>query len=530
MTTGTVADMLMANGVLPDGGLTERGLTAAFVLLIPVVVPALAAGLASLLGWRRSVAWAAVAASATVLLAGVVAAVATVDGSALAVGGLLRADALTAVMLLVIGGVSVIATWASVGYIDGELVTQKTTASGARRYAILVPLFISTMAGTVLAANLGVMWAGIEATTIVTAFLVGHHGGRRAIEATWKYVIICSVGIALAYLGTVLVYYASQHSGGADGFKGTLDWTTLVAHADRLDPGVMRIAVVLLVLGFGTKVGLVPLHSWLPDAHSEAPAPVSALMSGVLLSVAGYALLRYRVIAAVALDPAFIRTLLLVVGIGSVAFAASMMIAQRDYKRLLAYSSMEHMGLVAIGMAVGTPLAIAALLLHVLGHGLAKAVLFCASGQVLEVTGTTRMDGVRGLLVRRPVLAGLFALGFAALLGLPPFSLFGSELALARATAGAGLSWVVGVSLVLLLVVFIAMARPVAGMILGPYDATEQGEIGERDARMGAATVAARPAASVVPLVLGLVALVAIGVAAPLDGLLESAAAIVGTR
>lgn len=525
--------MLMANGLLPQGPLPDRGVTAAVVLLVPVVVPALAAGLAAVLGWRRWVAWVAVAASAAVLVAGIAAAVATVDGSVLAVGGVLRADALTSAMLLVIGGVSVIATWASVEYIGGELGAQKTTARGARRYAILVALFISTMAGTVLAANLGVMWAGIEATTIVTAFLVGHHGGRRAVEATWKYVIICSVGIALAYLGTVLVYYASQHSGGADGLKGTLDWTTLVAHADRLDPGVMRIAVVLLVLGFGTKVGLVPLHSWLPDAHSEAPAPVSALMSGVLLSVAGYALLRYRVIAVAALDPAFVRALLLVVGIGSVVFAASMMIAQRDYKRLLAYSSMEHMGLVTIGMAVGTPLAIAALLLHVLGHGLAKAVLFCASGQVLELTGTTRMDGVRGLLVRRPALAGVFALGIAALLGLPPFSLFASELALARATAGAGLSWVVGVALVLLLVVFVAIARPVAGMLFGPYDATDRGhadhgDTHEHPASVGAATARRWP--SIVPLALGLVALVALGVAAPLDGLLQSAAAIVGTR
>jgi hydrogenase-4 component F len=502
-------EMLMASGMQPDGGSAS-----AAVLLVPIALPALAAALAAVLGWRRWVAWSAVAASAAVLAAGIAAAVATTDGSALAVGGMLRADALTAVMLLVIGSVSVIATWASVGYIDGELRTQTTTARGARRYAILVPLFISTMAGTVLAANLGVMWAGIEATTIVTAFLVGHHGGRRAVEATWKYVIICSVGIALAYLGTVLVYYASQHSGGAIAREGTLDWSELVAQADRLDPGVMRIAVVLLVLGFGTKVGLVPLHSWLPDAHSEAPAPVSALMSGVLLSVAGYALLRYRVIAVSALDPAFVRALLLTVGIGSVAFAAAMMIAQRDYKRLLAYSSMEHMGLVAIGMAVGTPLAIAALLLHVLGHGLAKAVLFCASGQILELTGTTKTEGVRGLLVRRPVLAGVFALGVGALLGLPPFSLFGSELALARATAGAGLSWVVGVALVLLLIVFVAISRPVAGMLFGPHD--------------GATEPSA--SSSTVPLVLGLAALALIGVAAPLDGLLESAAAIVGTR
>lgn len=503
------------------------------VLLVPVVAPAFAALLAAVFGWRRWVAWGAVVASAALLVAGIVAAVSTADGSVLTVGTLFRADALTSVMLLVIGGVSLIATWASVGYIGGELETQATMARGARRYAILVPLFVATMSGTVLAANLGVMWAGIEATTIVTAFLVGHHGGRRAVEATWKYVIICSVGIALAYLGTVLVYYASQHAGGVRAAEGTLDWAELVAHADQLDPGVMRIAVVLLVLGFGTKVGLVPLHSWLPDAHSQAPAPVSALMSGVLLSVAGYALLRYRVVAVAALNPAFVRTLLLLVGIGSVLVAASMMIAQRDYKRLLAYSSMEHMGLVVIGMAIGTPLAIAALLLHVLGHGLAKAVLFCASGQVLELTGTTRIAGVRGLLVRKPVLAGVFALGIAALLGLPPFSLFGSELALARATADAGFAWVVGLALVLLLVVFVAIARPVAGMLFGPYDEAADSPVDEAQARaghVGSSTATARATSSAVPLVLGLVVLAAIGIAAPLDGLLEAAAAIVGTR
>jgi len=193
---------------------------------------------------------------------------------------------------------------------------------------------------------------------------------------------------------------------------------------------------------------------------------------------------------------------------------------------------MEHMGLVAIGMAVGTPLAIAALLLHVLGHGLAKAVLFCASGQILELTGTTRMAGVRGLLVRRPLLAGVFALGIAALLGLPPFSLFGSELALARATADAGLAWVVGVALVLLLVVFVAIARPVAGMLFGPGDDAEEGgaAIAHAANSHAATSRAARPASSTVPLVLGLVALAVIGVATPLDGLLESAAAIVGTR
>ena len=473
------------------------------------------------------------------------AAVATTAGTVLVVGDLLRADALTAVMLIVIGGVAVIATWSGVGYIDQELAAGHTDARGAGRYGLLVPMFLAAMVLAVLASNLGVLWASIEATTIVTAFLVGHRGGRKAVEATWKYVIICSVGIALAYLGTVLVYYASQHSGM--GSQGSLDWTVLVAHADRLDPGVMRVAFALLVLGFGTKAGLVPMHSWLPDAHSQAPAPVSALMSGVLLSVAVYALLRYRVIAVAALDPGFVRILLLTAALMSLALAASMLIAQRDYKRLLAYSSIEHMGLVVLGAAVGTPLAVAALLLHILGHGLAKSVLFCGSGQILALEGTTQISGVRGLLARRPVLAGTFALGLAALLGLPPFSLFVSELALARAAADAGLGWALAVALVLLLVAFVAIASHGARMLFGrPPAVTAPPGAGPATAPVPTAAAVSsiltrtlvrpqalapvRTAAGVAPLVTGLAVLAVLGVVAwPLDQLLRAAALIAGT-
>ncbi|MGV8976697.1 MAG: proton-conducting transporter membrane subunit [Cellulomonas sp.] len=517
------------------------------VLLAPLLAPLLAGAAAALLGWRRTVAWSAVAASAVILASGVLAAVATVDGSVLVIGDLLRADALTAVMLLVIGGVALIATWSGVGYIDQELAAGHTDARGAGRYGLLVPMFLAAMVLAVLASNLGVLWASIEATTIVTAFLVGHRGGRKAVEATWKYVIICSVGIALAYLGTVLVYYASQHSGMRS--QGSLDWTVLLAHADRLDPGVMRIAFALLVLGFGTKAGLVPMHSWLPDAHSQAPAPVSALMSGVLLSVAVYALLRYRVIAVAALDPGFVRLLLLTAALISLALAASMLIAQRDYKRMLAYSSIEHMGLVVLGAAVGTPLAVAALLLHILGHGLAKSVLFCGSGQILALEGTTQISGVRGLLARRPVLAGTFALGLAALLGLPPFSLFVSELALARAAADAGLGWAVAVALVLLLVVFVAIASHGAGMLFGRPGITTVSSGAAPPSLTAPLPTAvavssvltmtpvrpqvlapARSAAGVAPLVTGLAVLALLGVVAwPLDQLLHAAALIAGT-
>jgi hydrogenase-4 component F len=271
-------------------------------------------------------------------------------------------------------------------------------------------------------------------------------------------------------------------------------------------------------------------------------------MSGVLLSVAVYALLRYRVIASAALDPAFVRTLLLTVALASLALAASMLLAQRDYKRLLAYSSIEHMGLVVVGVAAGTRLAVAALLLHILGHGLGKAVLFCGSGQILAAEGTTQIAGITGLLARRPVLGATFALGLAALLGLPPFSLFASQLALARAVTAAGLGWAVAVTLILLLVVFVAVAARTAGMLLGrPADpdpaGTELPRRGGADVRAGAdvgggdrgvavarapGTVSSTLAAA--PLVTGLVALSVLGTLAwPLAQLLRAAAAIAGT-
>ena len=487
------------------------------LLTAPMLAPIAVAVAAAFLGWGRAVSWASVAASAVILASAIFLAVQTTGGTALAAAGLLRADALSAVMLLVIGAVALVATWAGVSYINDELAAGHTDARGARLYGVLVQLFLAAMVLAVLASNLGVLWAAIEATTIVTAFLVGHHRTPAALEATWKYVMICSVGIALAYLGTVLVYYAGRQA-GLDS-QGSLEWTQLVAHADQLDPGVMRLAFALLVLGFGTKAGLVPMHSWLPDAHSQAPAPVSALMSGVLLSVAVYALLRYHVIAVAVLSPTFVRTLLLTVALASLVLAASMLLAQRDYKRLLAYSSIEHMGLVVIGVAVGTRLAVAALLLHILGHGLGKAVLFCGSGQILAATGTTKIAGVRGLLMRRPVLGATFALGLAALLGLPPFSLFASELGLARAGVQAGLGWVVAFMMVLLLVVFVAITVRTAPMLFGSaVDAVDS----PPPPRSGAATA---------PLVTGLVALALMGVFAwPLGQLLRSAAEIAGTR
>jgi hydrogenase-4 component F len=434
-------------------------------LLVPVGVPVLGALVHLLFGRRRATTWAGAASAAVVLAAAIALAVrVSRSGPVTAPAGLLRADALSAFMLLVIGAVGLIATAATPAYFRTEIEAGRATTRTAARHGVLVQLFLATMALAVLAANLGVVWVAVEATTIVTAFLVGQRRTRASVEAAWKYVVICSAGIALALLGTIVLNFAAAHAPGAAG----LDLVALSAQASGLDPGVSRIAIVLLVLGFGTKAGLAPLHAWLPDAHSQAPAPVSALMSGVLLSVALYAILRVKVISDAALGTGFARTLLIVMALASLVLAASLLIGQRDYKRMLAYSSIEHLGLVAFGAAIGSPLALTAALLHVLGHGLAKAVLFLGAGRVLQLTGTSRIDGVRGLLARHPALATTFGAGVLALVGLPPFSLFASELGIVRAGFSAGHGLVTSAALLLVLVIAAALITSTSRMLLGP--------------------------------------------------------------
>ncbi|MCP2247321.1 proton-conducting transporter transmembrane domain-containing protein [Lentzea aerocolonigenes] len=433
-------------------------------LLVPIGVPVFGALVHLVFGWRRATTWVSAGSAGVVLAAAVALAVqVSRSGPVSTVAGLLRADALSAFMVLVIGAVGLIATAATPAYFRGEIEAGRATVRTAARHSLLVQLFLATMALAVLAANLGVVWVAVEATTIVTAFLVGQRRTRASVEAAWKYVVICSTGIALALLGTIVLNFAAAHAPGPAG----LDLATLAAHAPGLDPGVTRIAVVLLVLGFGTKAGLAPLHAWLPDAHSQAPAPVSALMSGVLLSVAFYAILRVKVISDGALGPGFARTLLVVMALASLALAASLLIGQRDYKRMLAYSSIEHLGLVAFGAAIGSPLALTAALLHVLGHGLAKAVLFLSAGRILQLTGTSRIEGVSGLVARHPAVATTFGFGVLALIGLPPFSLFASELGIARAGFTAGLGWFTAAALLLVLVIAAALISRTSRMLLG---------------------------------------------------------------
>ncbi|RKS73016.1 hydrogenase-4 component F [Actinomadura pelletieri DSM 43383] len=489
------------------------------LLIAPIGAPALAAGAYAAFGWRRATAWLATAAAAALLAAAIALAVVAVDAPRTGVGGLLRADSLSAFMLIVIGAVAVPAMLASPGYLAAERSAGRATAPDMRRYGVLTQGFVAVMALAVLAASLGVLWVAIEGTTILTAFLVGHRRTRNAVEAAWKYVVICSTGIALALLGIVLLHFAARHANVPS--SGSLDWTRLTAHAAQLDPDVTRIAVALLILGFGAKAGLAPLHAWLPDAHSQAPAPVSALMSGVLLSVAFYAVLRVKVIADIALGIGPARTLLLTAGLASLAIAAALLLAQRDYKRMLAYSSIEHMGLLALGAAIGSRLAVTAVLLHVLGHGLAKSVAFLASGHIHQAVGAGRIDAVRGFAGRAPLVAAAFGAAVLALLGFPPFGPFASELGVFRAGFAEGLGWAVGAALILLLVITASLAARTGRMLLG----------GPQDGPGAAALPVRRPRADAAALVLGLLGCAAIGIGlGPLRTLLDHAATVLGAH
>lgn len=483
------------------------------LMLLPLLTPVLASLLSVAVGWRRLSAVATLGSALTILGCGVVLGFRVDDRAHLALNGLLRADALSATMLIVIGVVASLATWASIGYVDAELARGVTDRRGARIYGALTPAFLAAMVLAVSANNIGVVWVAVEATTVVTAFLVGHHRSRAALEATWKYVMVCSVGITIAFLGTVLLHFAARHAGA--GGDDALHLDVLAAHAAALDPAVTRLAGALLLIGYGAKMGLAPFHTWLADAHSQAPAPVSALMSGVLLSVAFSVLIRLKPIIDAATGPAFLRAALLATGLATLLIAALLLTVTGDLKRLLAYSSMETMGLMAVAAAAGTRLAVAALLLHVLAHGVGKTVLFLAGGQLQAAHGTTAISEITGVLGRSRLVGGAFAVGMVVLLGLPPFAMFASELAIATALADARLAWALGLALVALLVAFAALMAKSGRILLGTPSA-------DGPTILVPATVAAA-------LVTGVLVSLALGVTAgPLTGLFTAAATQLG--
>jgi hydrogenase-4 component F len=434
------------------------------ILVLLLLIPLLGASFIFTCKGPRMAVRAALSTGALEVIAITIAVWRTYVEGALQAGHYLRADGLTAFFLLNIGFTFALVLVYSVGYLrhipEGRF-------SSPRWFYGLVFLFLFTMVAVYLSANLGMLWIFVEATTLASALLVGFYNTEGAVEAGWKYLIVCTVGIAFALFGTIALYLAAVKSGVNP--ESALDWTALMAAAPKLGAArdLVKLAFVFVAVGYGTKIGFVPMHSWLPDAHAEAPSPISALLSAVLLNCAMYALLRFDAITSHAIGSGFSHTLLLIFGALSITVAALLMVVQRDLKRLLAYSSIEHMGIVAIGVGIGGPLGLLGALLHTFNHSVAKSLMFFTAGNVRESFGTLRMERIRGMARSLPWTSAGLVLGSLAIVGMPPFGLFISEFMILTAAFGAARYFIAIVMMAALSVVFGALLHHFQNMLAG---------------------------------------------------------------
>jgi hydrogenase-4 component F len=400
---------------------------ASLALAAVLLVPAAAAALLALLPGYRVTAQLNVAASLLSFLAAL-----TLFAARPEPGLLLLVDDLNVVFIALNTFVAFTTSVFSASYIGHELETGRLTPVYLRFYHAMYQILMFAMNLALVANNIGLMWVAIELATLTTVLMVGIYRTPQALEAAWKYFILGSVGIALALFGTILVYLAAQAVVG-EGMEA-MAWSVLVTRAAGFDPGLLNLAFVFLLLGYGTKVGLAPLHAWLPDAHAEGPTPISAVLSGLLLNVALYALLRFKLILAAnpgALAPG---PLMITMGLVSMVFASFMLYRRRDIKRMFAYSSIEHMGIITFAFGMGGALANFAGLLHMTMHSLTKSAIFFGVGHIAQAAGTQRIAEIRGLTESHPLLGWGLVLGVVAIAGMPPLGIFMSEFLVVSST------------------------------------------------------------------------------------------------
>jgi hydrogenase-4 component F len=435
------------------------------VLLIPAVAAALLAGMP---GYRWSARLNVLAAFLSFATAVSFFAVQPTPGAYLLV------DDLNKVFIMLTTLVGFTTSVFSASYIEHEIEIGRLTPTFVRFYHAMYQTLMFAMNLALVANNIGLMWVAIELATLTTVLMVGIYRTHEALEAAWKYFILGSVGIALALFGTILVYMAARPVLG-EGLYAMV-WTVLITRAEQFDPALLNLAFVFLLLGYGTKVGLAPLHAWLPDAHAEGPTPISAVLSGLLLNVALYALLRFKMLLA--LNPAALAPgpLMVTMGLISCVFAAFMLYRRRDIKRLFAYSSIEHMGIIVFAFGMGGVLANFAALLHMTMHSLTKSAIFYAVGHISQVKGTQKIADMGGLTVTNPVLGWGLVLGVVAIAGLPPLGIFMSEFLVVSSTF-ARQPWLAALLVLAILValggLFLRLNSIVFGEPRGPTAPTE---------------------------------------------------------
>lgn len=358
-----------------------------------------------------------------------------------ALGLWLHLDSLSSIFVLLVGVIGFITGVYSISYIKIDIEEKTMPAERTKQYYALFSLFVFTMLLACLSNNIILTWAAVEATTLSTVFLVGIYKNKQALEASWKYAMVCTAGVAFGLFGTLLIY-----ANAADIMPNAHEaafLTSIMPYADQFDPMLVRLAFAFIVIGFGTKAGLFPMHTWLPDAHSQAPSPVSALLSGVLLKCAMLVIIRFYSLSIITVGDIYPRTLLLILGTLSILVAALCIFKQDDIKRRFAYSSVDNVGVVALCLGIGGPLGIAACLLHCIFHGFTKALAFCMAGNIQHIYHTRDLNKIKGVVEIAPVTAALTIIALLALAAFPPFALFISEFLTFVAGVQSGPIWVV---------------------------------------------------------------------------------------
>jgi hydrogenase-4 component F len=383
-------------------------------------------------------------------------------------------DSLSIFFLLVTSVVSLAASIYSIGYILEEMKEGKISTRKAIVYFQLFDLFCLTMLIVPLLNNMALVWIAIEMTTLISAFLVGFHNVKESIEAAWKYIIICSVGITFALLGIIFFYYTSSKDAGIK----SLEWMSMLTGSGMFDPKIVKLALVFIFVGYGTKAGLAPMHNWLPDAHSQALSPISGLLSGVLLKISLYAILRFVILANLSVGYAFSAKLFIFFGVISIVVAGVFILVQKDLKRLLAYSSVENIGLVSLGLGFGAFGGILAGLLQAFNHAVTKALMFFCAGSAVRAYRSNSMDKMQGLIKAMPFTGIAMFLGLFALVGMPPFSIFISKLLILIAAFQGRHYFIVLSMFVFIALAFAGLLYHISRVVLGniPQDIPVQKE------------------------------------------------------
>ncbi|MBN1134637.1 MAG: hydrogenase 4 subunit F [Methanosarcinaceae archaeon] len=384
------------------------------------------------------------------------------------------ADAFSTYLVLIVSLVGFATSVYSIGYMGYEMRHGSMDIKRLRLYYCLFHMFMFSMLLVGVTNILG-LWIAIELTTLVSAPLIILYSKKSSVEAAWKYLIICTVGITFALFGTILTYYAAVQV--FEGSQEAIDWASLVSVADQFDPVLMKIAFIFILIGYGTKAGLAPMHTWLPDAHSEAPTPVSAMLSGVLLNCAMYAIIRFYTLTVPSTGTEFTSSLLVAFGLLSVGIAVPFIILQKDYKRLLAYSSVEHMGIIAVGIGFGGILGVSGALLHMFNHAMTKPLMFFGAGNVILKYGTKEIDMVSGVVKSMPLTGTMLLLGGLAITGVPPFGIFISEFMVLAAGFSHGNIISTVLLLLFIIMIFGGFFSHVSRMALSTPDPNVKGEV-----------------------------------------------------